>query len=430
MKQHYDIVGDEVHRRLITNGAVHLTRISDIADAGQSAEGAWWQSVLRGQRPISNGSGGKLRVVDAFCGSGGLALGIRYAAEAFNRDLDFQAIIDSDAEALKVHQANLGAKRAIAQSVTRLVDYSVREIGEAARFAYPPELINDDMSKISNVDLFIAGPPCQGHSNLNNHTRRQDPRNDLYVTSVALAVACGAKAVLIENVPTVQNSHSDVVATAIGLLRDAGYSVSTAVLKADECGSAQRRSRFFILAILGDKLQTNALSDFAFALRSPEQPLSWAIGDLLDKQGDGVWDQSPVATQVNLDRIDYLFDHDLHNLPDDQRPDCHKNGTTYTAVYGRMHWDRPSQTITTGFGTPGQGRYIHPLRRRLITPHEAARIQGYPDWFNFSPAGSPLKRKNLSKWIGDAVHPALGYVAGLLCIDILDQLAADNREVA
>jgi hypothetical protein len=77
-------------------------------------------------------------------------------------------------------------------------------------------------------------------------------------------------------------------------------------------------------------------------------------------------------------RVDFLFDHDLFDLPDTERPDCHKNGTTYTAVYGRMHWDRPSQTITTGIGTPGQGRYIHSLRRRVITPHEAARLQGFP----------------------------------------------------
>jgi len=120
-------------------------------------------------------------------------------------------------------------------------------------------------------------------------------------------------------------------------------------------------------------------------------PLSWAIGDLLDRDSGGIMDTSPNLTPVNLDRINYLFDKDIHDLPDEQRPDCHKNGTTYTAVYGRMHWDRAAQTITTGFGTPGQGRYIHPTRRRLITPHEAARIQGFPDWFDFGPPPISIK---------------------------------------
>jgi len=261
--------------------------------------------------------------------------------------------------------------------------------------------------------MFIAGPPCQGHSNLNNHTRRQDPRNELYVTAIALGVAIGSEMIVIENVPTVQNSHSDVVATAAGLLRSAGYGISMAVLKADELGAAQRRTRHFLVAVLNRTLEMDYLAKSAALLAAPAMPLSWAIGDLLDRDSGGIMDTSPNLTPVNLDRINYLFDKDIHDLPDEQRPDCHKNGTTYTAVYGRMHWDRPAQTITTGFGTPGQGRYIHPTRRRLITPHEAARIQGFPDWFDFGPPQSPLKRKNLSKWIGDAVHPILGYTVGL-----------------
>lgn len=133
---------------------------------------------------------------------------------------------------------------------------------------------------------------------------------------------------------------------------------------------------------------------------------------------------APVMTNINSQRIDYLFDNDLNNLPDAQRPDCHKNGTAYTVVYGRMYWDRPAQTITTGIGIPGQGTYIHPLRRRLITPHEAARIQGYPDWYEFVIPAVPAKRKNLAKWIGDAVHPMLGYAVGLAAISAIQNVDA------
>jgi len=55
-------------------------------------------------------------------------------------------------------------------------------------------------------------------------------------------------------------------------------------------------------------------------------------------------------------------------------------------MYGRMRGADPSQTITGGFGSPGQGRFIHPTRPRTITPHEAARLQFFPDWFDFSAA--------------------------------------------
>jgi len=53
-------------------------------------------------------------------------------------------------------------------------------------------------------------------------------------------------------------------------------------------------------------------------------------------------------------------------------------------MYGRLHYDEPAQTITSGFGSPGQGRYIHPTCGRTILPHEAARLQFFPDSFDFS----------------------------------------------
>ena len=401
----------------------HETVVADLADEGLAAEAAWWQSLLRGEHPLSAEHPSPIRIVDAFCGPGGLALGVKSAIEALGRTAEFAAIVDTDVTALEIHRHNLGARRHIAASAASLVDFHVLDVGNAATFGYEPEVVHGELLKAGRVDMFIAGPPCQGHSNLNNHTRRADPRNDLYITSVALGVALGAKMIVIENVPTVQNSHSDVVATAGGLLTSSGYGTSMAVLKADELGAAQRRTRHFLIGVRNRNLDTDYLAKASSRLSAPAMPVSWAIGDLLDIQSSRFIDTVPTLTPVNLDRIDYLFNNNLFDLPDDQRPDCHKNGTTYTAVYGRMHWDRPAQTITTGFGTPGQGRYIHPLRRRVITPHEAARLQGFPDWFDFEPPQLAVRRKYLSKWIGDAVHPALGYAVGLSVLAALEESA-------
>ena len=79
-----------------------------------------------------------------------------------------------------------------------------------------------------------------------------------------------------------------------------------------------------------------------------------------------------------------------------------------------MHPDQPAPTLTTGFMSPGRGRFIHPLERRMLTQREAARLQGFPNWFNFVP--DPVlnvKKTDLAKWIGDAVPSILGYFAGL-----------------
>jgi DNA (cytosine-5)-methyltransferase 1 len=119
-------------------------------------------------------------------------------------------------------------------------------------------------------------------------------------------------------------------------------------------------------------------------------------------------------SEENQRRIDYLFDNGLHDLPPSERPDCHKEGTTYNAVYGRLHHDRPAPTITTGFLTPGRGRYIHPTQRRVLTPLEAARIQGFPDTYRFHLSlDLPASKQKLGKWIGDAVPLPLGHAAGI-----------------
>ena len=57
----------------------------------------------------------------------------------------------------------------------------------------------------------------------------------------------------------------------------------------------------------------------------------------------------------------------------------------------------------------GRGRWVHPDEARTVTPHEAARIQGFPDFFTFGNANRTL----LHKLIGNAVPPKLGFAVGL-----------------
>jgi DNA (cytosine-5)-methyltransferase 1 len=75
-----------------------------------------------------------------------------------------------------------------------------------------------------------------------------------------------------------------------------------------------------------------------------------------------------------------------------------------------MHWDEPSQTITSGFSSMGQGRYVHAKERRTLTPHEAARLQSIPDFFQFDYA---IGRTALAEMIANAVPTKLTYVLAL-----------------
>jgi DNA (cytosine-5)-methyltransferase 1 len=148
--------------------------------------------------------------------------------------------------------------------------------------------------------------------------------------------------------------------------------------------------------------------------------LKWAIGDLVDQTESTAFDTPSPHSDQNAARIKWLFENSSYDLPDNLRPACHRDGGhTYKSVYGRLRWDRPAQTITTGFLSMGQGRYVHPSRRSTLTPHEAARLQCFPDFFDFSATN---KRSAWSRLIGNAVPPLLTLQLGrILITSALDQ---------
>src|SRR5262249_32294085 len=121
-------------------------------------------------------------------------------------------------------------------------------------------------------------------------------------------------------------------------------------------------------------------------------------------------------SQENQQRIKHLHDKGIYDLPNSIRPVCHQNDEhSYRSMYGRILPDEPAQTLTCGFASPGQGRYVHPTQRRTLTPHEAARLQFFPDSFDFS--GVP-SRKALARMIGNAVPMKLSYA---FCLEFLAQ---------
>jgi DNA (cytosine-5)-methyltransferase 1 len=203
-------------------------------------------------------------------------------------------------------------------------------------------------------------------------------------------------------------------------LESLGYQVDGAVLSANKLGWAQTRKRYFLVATR--RSPAIGLSALENELRHDPLPVSWAIGDLERRplSDSSVMDSVPNLSQENRERIEWLYEHDAFDLPNEIRPDCHKDGHTYPAVYGRMHWDQPAGTITGGFLTPGRGRFIHPRQPRVLTPREAARIQCFPDRFDFTPpTQTNPSRASVTKWIGDAVPPILGFAAGITALSSL-----------
>ena len=377
----------------------------------------FWAQYIRSEPSLPIPLGVKqLVVADLFCATGGLSSGFKSAASLLGIPLDFNLAVDVDSRALELYKYHHKGVVAYSGSLEDLVDYQVRGMGSNAKFPYQPELTAKGLELVTkNIDVILAGPPCQGNSTMNVKTRYDDPRNKLYLAAVAFAISVQAKVVLIENVPGVLRDVNGVVSSAIILLKDSGYHITQAVLAADKLGWPQTRKRFFLIATR--EACEFELSDFASSLQRHRLPLKWAISDLTYLSGRDVLHSSPELSEENILRIKFLQSENLQDLPLHLRPKSHREGTTFTTVYGKLDWDKPSGTITTGFLSPGRGRYIHPDQPRALSPIEASRLQGFPDdYFKVDNIYPQIKRSELAKWIGDAVPSILGFYTGLTAL--------------
>ena len=409
----YRIVKDDIVRRIQVKGRGVKTSklpIPDWVDRTQPTVNIYDLAWLAAkERPRVRASAQEIRAVDLFCGCGGLTLGIREAARGLG--CAFRSVFASDInkEALNIYAKNFQPDFLDNSPIEKSIN------GELGAELTAEEHVFCD--KVGRIDILVAGPPCQGHSNLNNHTRRDDPRNLLYLRAVRCAEILRPDTLIIENVPGVLHDRHGVLQTADEYLKNIGYSVSYGVVRMWEVGVAQTRQRMLLIA---SRVTPNVdIEKITEDATLPIRTMRWVIGDLLDKYDvDDVFNSAAIHSPVNQARIHYLFEHDLYELPNDQRPDCHRlKPHTYPAVYGRMHWNRPSPTITGGFACCGRGRFVHPLRERTLTPHEAARVQYFPDFFDFG----GMTRSGLVRAIGNAVPARAGYVVALpLLIAVLE----------
>ena len=146
-----------------------------------------------------------------------------------------------------------------------------------------------------------------------------------------------------------------------------------------------------------------------------------ALLDFLDFQPSATtFDRPSALSKENERRVRYLLDRNEYDLPDEERPDCHRTKAhNYGSIYGRIHPDEPAPTITTGFLSPGRGRFTHPFLPRSLTPREGARLQGFGDDFDWHPPGHTLTRSDYAQMIGSAVPPQLGFVVGMAALSLL-----------
>ena len=345
-----------------------------------------WHSPLRGT----------VRTADLFSGCGGMSLGTREACTALGKQFKSVLAIDEDSSSLEVYKRNFTPTQAINLDI-----WSVLSGETGARLQKEEKAL---LKKIGAVDICLAGPPCQGHSDLNNHTRRKDKRNKLYERVARFAEVAEPSHLIVENVPTVIHGKDRALDNTIARLEQLGYKVDTTVLNLAELGVPQRRKRHVLVA----SNRTISIDEIAEKYKiAKERTVRWAIADLAREASSDLFRSPSALHEDNVRRINYLMKTGKYDLPNRLRPVCHQDEHSYVSMYGRLRYDEPAQTITSGFGSPGQGRYIHPTCRRTIIPHEAARLQFFPDSFDFS---SVNLRTALASMIANAVPMILSFV--------------------
>jgi DNA (cytosine-5)-methyltransferase 1 len=233
----------------------------------------------------------------------------------------------------------------------------------------------------------------------------------LYLRVVRFAALTEPDYVLIENVASIEHDKRRSVERSTEGLLALGYRVDEDLVDLNALGVPQLRRRHVLVAS-APHLKPIAVKDVvsAHAIDNPNsRTLGWALDDL-QVPGRMPFDRPSVPSPENARRIAWLHEHDADDLPNRLRPPCHQGSHSYKSMYGRLRWDQPAQTITSGYGSMGQGRYVHPRKPRTLTPHEAARLQMIPDFFDFSPARS---RGAWAQMIGNAAPWKLAYAFAL-----------------
>ena len=327
----------------------------------------------------------KYKVIDCFCGAGGLSLGFEQAG------FEVEYAFDLDESAIKTYQKNPNHHHGPS---------FVRDIYKVSK-----QSIEEDLGhELGEIDVVIGGPPCQGFS-VQRRGDDVDPRNQLVLEYVRLLKEIKPKFFIMENVGGILSVRGKPFVKALfENMEAAGYSILQKKLTASDYGVPQARTRVIIVG----ELTNGAETKFTYPTpdEGPKKTVREAITDLMDKDESTVPNhKADKLSAINLKRIQSITEgQGRDSLPEELQLECHKknNGHRHLDTYGRMAWDQPSPTITARFDSFSRGRFGHPVLDRSITLREGARLQTFPDSFEF--VGNKVE---VARQIGNAVPPVL-----------------------
>lgn len=330
------------------------------------------------------------KIIDLFCGCGGLSKGFEMAG------FEVKIAIDMWTDAVKTYNHNHKSSVAVCEDIHNWTD------------EFLEQLVED-----GDVVGVIGGPPCQGYSTVGTRDI-DDPRNHLYLEYCRVVEKLKPDFFVIENVKgllTLANgAFGEDIIKRFSIL---GYTVKSKILNAADYGVPQNRQRVFFVGMKNEKYEfprpyekkwtcEDALSDMP--LINDENGMREEMNYRCEAKNEYqslMREKSKVVLNNQITIHSEQTKHIIAMIPDGGKikdlPSEYWSVRRYNKAFERMGSNRQSNTVDTG-----HRNYFHYSENRIPTVRENARLQSFPDDFEF--LGSKTSQY---KQVGNAVPPLL-----------------------
>jgi len=333
----------------------------------------------------------KLKAIDFFCGAGGMSCGFSKAG------IKILAGIDIEPQFEKTYLANHEKAKFINKNIIRY---------------QPEELLHEvDIVRYDDNLIFIGCSPCQYWSKINNNRHRSSYSNNLIYDFQRFIKYFMPGHVVVENVPgIIREKNNHILLAFLDFLTFHGYKYESRIVRTDQYGVPQKRSRFVLIA-------SRTKDNINFP--EPEDGTNMTVRNFI-----GQHNGFPVLTDGHVDPNDFMNSTSALSELNKRRVEItEKDGGTrlawkdnaelqipaykgkdhyYRSIYGRLWWDKPATTITTRFIATSCGRFTHPEENRGLSLREGATLQTFPKDYKF--IGGLV---SVAKQIGNAVPPEM-----------------------
>lgn len=397
------------------------------------------------------------KYIDIFAGCGGLSLGLHNAG--------WRGVfaVEKNEDAFATLKYNLVALLGHFEWVDwlEMENHDINEILKKHR---------EELERLrGKIPLVVGGPPCQGFS-MAGQRNAKDKRNQLVNSYVKFVELVRPEYIFFENVhgftiafkDEKNNNKKGIPASAyiVKKLKKLGYDLKDEIIDFSEYGVPQKRKRFILVGCLNGEAK-----EFFTILKNSRDaflekkglkvniPISEAIGDLLKENGEvdcpdclnfksGLYGK-PISQYERFIRSGT----DEQKIPDSHRFAKHRENTVTLFEKMLRECDRgrrlsgkkdniaelkkrgvtvldAQQVCNTITSHPDD--YIHYLEPRIMTVRECARIQSFPDWFEFKgkyTTGGQARKLEVPRYsqVGNAIPPLFAEQVGEALIELINR---------